>query len=92
VTLWPRGTRVGPHHLPSRAPAGRRRLLDTPSLPPPSDLTVTAGGTDLARALARVAAALARFDQALGATHPLRQAFLHRACLDAVRRQAAAAP
>jgi hypothetical protein len=32
--------------------------------------------------------AMARLDQAL-ASHPLQQAFLHRACLEAVRRQAA---
>jgi hypothetical protein len=42
----------------------------------------------LASALAHAAAAIARLDQALG-THPLRPAFLHRARLDAVRRQAA---
>ena len=47
-------------------------------------------GTDpaLAGALARAAAALARLDQAL-AGHPLVPAFLYRARLDAVRRQAA---
>lgn len=43
----------------------------------------------LAAALARAAAAIARLDQALAA-HPLLPAFLHRARLDAVRRQAAA--
>ena len=42
----------------------------------------------LAGALAQAAAALARLDQAL-AGHPLRPAYLHRARLDAVRRQAA---
>jgi hypothetical protein len=42
----------------------------------------------LAGALAQAAAALARLDQAL-AGHPLLPAFLHRARLDAVRRQAA---
>ncbi|MGK7871742.1 hypothetical protein ACFHPP_31400, partial [Falsiroseomonas sp. E2-1-a20] len=42
----------------------------------------------LLRALARAAAALARLDQA-SAQHPLRPALLHRARLDAVRRQAA---
>jgi hypothetical protein len=42
----------------------------------------------LAASLARAAAAFARLDQALG-SHPLRQAFLYRARLDAVRRQAA---
>jgi hypothetical protein len=42
----------------------------------------------LAGALAQAAAALARLDQAL-AGHPLRPAHLHRARLDAVRRQAA---
>jgi hypothetical protein len=41
----------------------------------------------LAAALARAAAAIARLDQALAA-HPLRPAFLYRARLDAVRRQA----
>ena len=42
----------------------------------------------LAGALAQAAAALARLDQAL-AGHPLLPAFLHRARLEAVRRQAA---
>src|SRR5271166_1453436 len=42
----------------------------------------------LAASLARAAAAFARLDQALG-SHPLRPAFLHRARLEAVRRQAA---
>ena len=42
----------------------------------------------LASALADAAAAIARLDQAL-ASHPLAQAFLHRARLEAVRRQAA---
>jgi hypothetical protein len=41
----------------------------------------------LAASLARAAGAIARLDQAL-ASHPLRPAFLHRARLDAVRRQA----
>ena len=41
-----------------------------------------------AAALAEAAAAIARLDQAL-ASHPLRQAFLYRARLEAVRRQAA---
>jgi hypothetical protein len=42
----------------------------------------------LLRALARAAAATARLDQA-SARHPLRPALLHRARLEAVRRQAA---
>jgi hypothetical protein len=42
----------------------------------------------LTAALAEAAAAIARLDEALD-NHPLRQAFLHRAQLDAVRRQAA---
>lgn len=42
----------------------------------------------MAAALADAAAAIARLDQAL-ASHPLRYAFLYRARLDAVRRQAA---
>ncbi|MDR3488999.1 MAG: hypothetical protein P4M05_29340 [Bradyrhizobium sp.] len=42
----------------------------------------------MASALADAAAAIARLDQAL-ASHPLRHAFLYRARLDAVRRQAA---
>ena len=42
----------------------------------------------LAGALAGAAAAIARLDEAL-ALHPLRPAFLHRARLEAVRRQAA---
>lgn len=43
---------------------------------------------NLAGALVRAATALARLDQALG-QHPLRPTFLHRARLEAVRRQAA---
>ena len=43
---------------------------------------------DLAEALARATAAMARLDQAVG-NHPLLSAFLHRVRLDAVRRQAA---
>jgi len=43
---------------------------------------------DLTSALAAAAAAIARLDEAL-ANHPLRLAFLYRARLDAVRRQAA---
>jgi len=46
-----------------------------------------AHGPAVAAALARAAAAIARLDQALAA-HPLRPAFLYRARLDAVRRQA----
>ena len=42
----------------------------------------------LLEALARAALAFGRLDQAL-AGHPLRPAFLYRARLDAVRRQAA---
>jgi hypothetical protein len=42
----------------------------------------------IAVALAEAAAAIARLDEALGG-HPLRRAFLYRARLDAVRRQAA---
>ncbi len=42
----------------------------------------------LAAALAEAAAAIARLDEAV-ATHPLRTAFLYRARLEAVRRQAA---
>src|SRR5581483_7274722 len=47
----------------------------------------SADGPAVAGALARAAAAIARLDQAL-AFHPLRPAFLYRARLDAVRRQA----
>jgi hypothetical protein len=46
------------------------------------------GELSLAVSLAEASAAIARLDQAL-ASHPLRQAFLYRARLDAVRRQAA---
>ncbi len=46
------------------------------------------GALAMAVALAEASAAIARLDQAL-ASHPLRQAFLYRARLDAVRRQAA---
>ena len=59
-------------------------MLDT--LPRPPGATAT--DSRLTAALARAAAAIARLDQAL-AFHPLRPAFLHRARLDAVRRQAA---
>src|SRR5262245_54875457 len=48
----------------------------------------TAADPALSSALAAAAAALARLDEAL-AHHPLQRAFLHRARLDAVRRQAA---
>jgi len=57
----------------------------------PLDGLTRAGPPDpmvLASALADAAAAIARLDQAL-ASHPLAQAFLHRARLEAVRRQAA---
>jgi hypothetical protein len=47
----------------------------------------TAAESALAATLAHAAAAIARLDQALAA-HPLRPAFLHRARLEAVRRQA----
>jgi len=46
-----------------------------------------ADGPAVAAALARAAASIARLDQVL-AGHPLRSAFLYRARLDAVRRQA----
>ena len=59
-------------------------MLDTLLRPPPGKNLDPA----LAGALAQAAAALARLDQAL-AGHPLLPAFLHRARLDAVRRQAA---
>src|ERR1039458_7375136 len=67
-----------------RAVAGEGRegkMLDTLLNPP------RAVDPALAAALARAAAAIARLDQALAA-HPLRPAFLYRARLDAVRRQA----
>ena len=47
-----------------------------------------AGNAAAVRALASASAAIARLDQAVG-SHPLRRAFLYRARLDAVRRQAA---
>ena len=59
-------------------------MLDALLRPPPGKNLDPA----LAGALAQAAAALARLDQAL-AGHPLLPAFLHRARLDAVRRQAA---
>jgi Ser/Thr protein kinase RdoA (MazF antagonist) len=58
------------------------KMLDTLLRPAPGKNPALAG------ALAQAAAALARLDQAL-AGHPLLPAFLHRARLDAVRRQAA---
>ena len=54
-------------------------LDDAPPRAGLPDLTATAASADLARALERAAAAVARLDQALGAAHPLRPAFLHRA-------------
>jgi hypothetical protein len=60
-----------------------RRMLDTllrQSRPAPDSALTTA--------LAEAAAAIARLDEALD-NHPLRTAFLYRARLDAVRRQAA---
>lgn len=53
---------------------------------PARELTTVA--PDIVGALERAAAAIARLDQAL-AGHPLLPAFLHRARLEAVRRQAA---
>lgn len=47
-----------------------------------------AGNATAVGALASASAAIARLDQAVG-SHPLRRAFLYRARLDAVRRQAA---
>jgi len=63
------------------------RLLER-SLPlrPPSAFGFVSDTGGLA-ALARAASAIARLDQTL-ASHPLRQAFLYRARLEAVRRQA----
>ena len=46
------------------------------------------GSAEIVRTLAQAAGAMARLDQAL-AGHPLRPAFLYRARLEAVRRQAA---
>ena len=58
-------------------------MLNSLLRPPPVALDPALAGS-----LARAAAAFARLDQALG-NHPLRPAFLHRARLEAVRRQAA---
>src|SRR5579871_1430455 len=63
--------------------AGEGGMLDT-LLRTPKE---SAEGQAVAAALARAAASLARLDQAL-ASHPLRPAFLYRARLDAIRRQA----
>src|SRR5260221_9372053 len=54
----------------------------------PSDITRIRVDSALARALERAPGAIARLDQALNG-HPLLPAFLYRARLDAVRRQAA---
>ena len=59
-----------------------RTPLDGLTRTEPADPMVLAG------ALAGAAAAIARLDQAL-ASHPLAQAFLYRARLESVRRQAA---
>jgi hypothetical protein len=53
-----------------------------------SNRTILPADPALTGALVRAAAAIARLDQAL-ASHPLMPAFLHRARLEAVRRQAA---
>jgi hypothetical protein len=58
------------------------------ALPGECSLANGAGALAMAVALAEASAGIARLDQAL-ASHPLRQAFLYRARLDAVRRQAA---
>ena len=71
-----RATRAGP--------PGVEKMLEALLRPAPGKNLDPA----LAGALAQAAAALARLDQAL-AGHPLLPAFLHRARLDAVRRQAA---
>src|SRR4051812_26305420 len=63
---------------------GVERMLETLLTPP----RAAALDPVLAGALARASAGLARLDQALTG-HPLLPAFLHRARLDAVRRQAA---
>ncbi len=67
--------------LPMAGSSNRRSAAER--LPSPDDLS-----DDVAAALADAAAAIARIDQAL-ANHPLRPAFLYRARLLAVRRQAA---
>src|SRR5271166_6144887 len=72
-------------HPAGAAPAWRGEdMLDT-WLRPSQRNTLDPG---LAAALAHAAAAIARLDQALAA-HPLLPAFLYRARLEAVRRQAA---
>ena len=73
-----------PFHPPS-GPSQRPSLPLEPSAPPPG----AAPDPRLAGALEHAAAAIARLDQAL-AGHPLRTAFLYRARLEAVRRQAGA--
>jgi hypothetical protein len=75
---------AGPRFAAPAGPPGVEKMLDALLRPPPSKNLNPA----LAGALAQAAAALARLDQAL-AGHPLLPAFLHRARLDAVRRQAA---
>ena len=60
-------------------------MLDQFFVPPAAPLHLDPA---FLQALARAATAVARLDQALD-RHPLRPAFLHRARLDAVRRQAA---
>jgi hypothetical protein len=67
------------------------QLTAWPGAPAAANGTSAGAGTGalaMAVALAEASAAIARLDQAL-ASHPLRQAFLYRARLDAVRRQAA---
>lgn len=56
--------------------------------PPPAAPETGAIDLQFVEPLVRASAAFARLDQALG-SHPLRPAFLYRARLDAVRRQAA---
>jgi hypothetical protein len=87
---WPRRALIflpAAHHRAGATPDGGGRVRPGAPL---DGLTRTevADPMVLAGALAGAAAAIARLDQAL-AGHPLAQAFLYRARLDAVRRQAA---
>jgi hypothetical protein len=82
------GDREGQTHPVSpRHAAGRRRALMLESLLRADRPTPAAFDATLLGALERASGAIARLDQALD-NHPLRPAFLCRARLEAVRRQA----
>jgi len=81
---------VPPHDVSTDTTTWTGEAAGTPAVWMLEALVPPAAATEpaIARPLERAAAAIARLDQAL-ALHPLAPAFLYRARLDAVRRQAA---